>query len=403
MFVLFATAMGTGWNDARSIAMAGSYTAIARGYEAIGFNPANIGLSDRPNRQVQLFALGSTLNNNSFSMGDYEKYNGNYLSESDKRDILSMIPSDGLEFVGNASASALSFAYGALAFSSTFEAAGRGAITKDVIDLAFYGNRIGETVTVDDSEAEALAHVDLNIAYGRKIKSYDWGEIAAGVNLKYIHGLGYANIGSSRASATTGVDGIDADGSVVIRSATGGSGFGLDIGAAALCRDTWVFSAGIRNLISSVEWSRNTRETEYTLDVVSFTAETADEDSTVVSDEIERSIGSFSESLGPQANLGASRVVGKFLLASDLKLGLADKAGVSTAPEISAGAEFHQFRFLPLRAGVSAGGIRGISLALGCGLSISSFHMDLAWASTGTLLPSFGKGISIAVSSGLRF
>ncbi|MCK4656497.1 MAG: hypothetical protein KAT85_05675, partial [candidate division Zixibacteria bacterium] len=181
------------------------------------------------------------------------------------------------------------------------------------------------------------------------------------------------------------------------------SGFGLDVGVAATYRKDWVFSAGLKNLVSSISWNKNAKETEYTFEVVSLTAETAGDDSTVVSDEVERSVGSFSTSLAPQVNLGAAYTIGKFLLASDLKFGLKDKAGVSTTPEISIGSEFHQFSFMPLRAGVSFGGVHGTSLGLGGGFALSSFYVDLAWASSGTLLPSFGRGLTLAISSGLRF
>ncbi len=403
VLVMFASATGTGWDDARSIAMAGSYTAVARGYDAIGFNPANLGLPDKPGTQVQLFAFGSKLNNNSFSMSDYKRYNGAYLSESDKREILSKIPSEGLEFRGTSAASALAFTFGPIAVSTTVEAAGTGTLSKDMVDLAFFGNKIGETISIDNADAQGLAHVDLNLAYGRRIKSFDWGDLSAGVNLKYIYGIASIDVTESNGSATTQVDGIDADGSIIMRSATGGSGFGLDIGTAATYREDWVFSAGLKNLVSSISWNKDAKETEYTFEVISLTAETASEDSTVVSDEVERSVGSFSTSLAPQVNLGAAYTIGKFLLASDLKFGLKDKAGVSTTPEISVGSEFHQFSFMPLRAGVSFGGVHGTSLGLGGGFRLSSFFIDLAWASSGTLLPSFGRGLSLAVSSGLRF
>lgn len=402
--VLFASAAGTGWNDARSISMAGSYTAVARGYDAIGFNPANLGLSDRPTgTHLQFFAFGSTLNNNSFSMGDYKNYNGAYLSEADKRDILSKIPSEGLEFRGHTAASALSLSFGALAISATVEAAGSGNLSKDIVDLALNGNKLGQTVDVESADAEGIAHADINFAYGRNIKRFKWGELSAGVNLKYIRGIACFDVTESNGSATTKSDGIDADGSVVVRSATGGSGFGLDLGMAAIYNEDWVFSAGIKNLASSISWNDGTKETVYEFEVVDLTAENADDDETIVSDEIERDISSFSMSLAPQINLGASRTIGKFLLASDLKLGLKNRGGVSTTPELSVGTEFHQFDFLPLRAGVAMGGLHGVSLALGSGINLSSFYLDVAWASSGTLAPSVGKGFSLAFSSGIRF
>ena len=403
LLVLFSSAAGSGWDNARSIGMAGSYTAVARGYDAIAFNPANLALSDSRGTALQIFGIGTMINNNSFSKGDYNKYNGLYLSESDKNDILAKIPEGGLEFKGNSAASMLSFSSGPFAVSATVEAGGRGNLSKDVVELAFFGNNIGETITIDDADAEGIAHVDINFAYGRKVKNYRWGELTAGVNLKYIRGLAYFKVSDAVANATTNADGIDSDGSVSIKSSTGGSGFGLDVGAAATYKENWVFSAGIKNLLSSINWSKDTKETEYFYDMTSFTVETADDDSTVISDDVEREISSFSASLAPQINLGAKHEIGKFLLASDLKLGLAKKAGVTTTPELSFGAEYSYLAFLPVRAGLSFGGLHGSSLGLGGGIRLSSFFVDIAWASSGTILPSFGRGLSLAVSSGLRF
>jgi hypothetical protein len=393
----------SGWDNARSIAMAGSYTAVARGYEAIRINPANLGLSEGSGNSLQIFGIGSVINNNAFSMGDYSRYNGAYLTDSDKRDILSKIPDDGLRFRGNSAASALSFSIGKLAISTSVEASGSGELSKDIVELAFFGNKIGQTVDISDSDGEALAHIDLNVGYGRKVMSYPWGDVTAGVNVKYMYGLAYFDVKDVEASAVTQADGIDSDGRVTVRSAKGGSGFGVDIGGAATYLGDWVFSAGIRNFISTISWSRDAEEKVYTYRVESLTAETADADSTVVSDETTRDIGSFSTSLAPQLNLGAAHEIGKFLIASDIKFGLRDKAGVSTTPEISVGTECHYINFLPVRAGIGLGGINGASLGLGAGLRLSAFSFDFAWASSGTVTPTMGKGGSLAISSGLQF
>jgi len=393
----------SGWDNARSIAMAGSYTAVARGYEAIGINPANLALTEDRGNSLQFFGVGTMINNNAFSLSDYNRYNGAYLTDADKRDILSKIPDDGLRFRGNTAASALSFSIGQLAISTSVEASGSGELSKDIVELAFFGNKIGQTVDISSSDGEALAHLDLNVAYGRKVMSHPWGDISAGLNVKYMYGLAYFDVDDVQASAVTQTDGIDSDGSVTVRSAMGGSGFGLDVGAAATYLNSWVFSAGIRNLVSTISWSRDAEEKIYTYRVESLTAETADADSTVVSDETTRDIGSFSTSLAPQLNFGAAHEIGKFLVASDLKFGLRDIAGVSTTPEISLGTECHYINFMPIRAGIGLGGINGTSLGLGAGLRFSAFSFDFAWASSGTMTPSMGKGASLAISSGLQF
>lgn len=396
-------AAASGWDDARSIAMAGSYTAIARGYDAVGFNPANLALSDRPGTTVQFFGIGSMINNNAFSVGDYKRFNGAYLTKSDKREILDKIPDSGLEFKGNSGASLLSFSYRSFAVSTTAEASGTGNISKDVVDLAFFGNKIGETIDVSEADAEGVIHADINFAYARQVKSFQWGDVTAGLNFKYIRGFASFEVTEASANATTYEDGIDGDGRVVVRTATGGSGFGLDLGTAAKYSNDWTFSLGIKNLISRINWTEETEENEYTYNLISLTAENADDDSTVVSDEIERSIGSFSTSLAPQLNLGASYEKGDFLFASDVKFGLAKRAGVTTTPELSFGTEYTGMGFLPLRGGFAFGGLHGASLGLGSGLKFSSFFIDFAWASSGTLLPTLGRGGALAISSGLKF
>lgn len=391
------------WCDARSIAMAGSYTAVARGYDAIGLCPGNLGLSDRPWLRVQLFAIGSALDNNTFSISDYEKYNGANLSESDRQYILSMIPDEGLQFRGNVTASTLSLSRGPLVLATTVEASAAGSLSRDVVDLAFFGNGMGETIDTDLADGEAFVHADFNLAYGYNIGKYDWGELAVGVNCKYIRGITYMNVSRAEATATTSMSGIDADGSILIRTARGGSGLGLDVGIASLFGEKWTFSAGVRNLVSFINWNVDTEFSEYIFTVDSFSAETADDSTTIQSSEIDRDVKSFVSTLVPELNLGAARQAGDFLLAADLKFRLRATPGADYDPELSTGCEYSRISFMPLRAGISIGGFHGMSLGLGLGFRFSSFNLDLAWASSGTMLPSMGNGFILAVSSYLDF
>ncbi len=403
MLIIVGGISATGWDDARGIAMAGSYSAVADGYDAIGVNPANLALSSRPGPRLQILGLGSLLNNNAFSVGDYKKYNGEYLSDTDKREILDKIPESGLEFRGHSAVSALSFSAGPLALSTTVEASGSGNISKDIVELAFFGNKIGETVSISDADAEGVVHGDLNIAYGRKVKTFNWGEVTAGINFKYIKGLAYFEVSEATGNVTTEADGIDGDGRVVVRSALGGSGYGLDVGTAVSFRNDWRFSAGITNLASKINWNKDTKENEYTYELISLTAENANDDSSAISEETEYEIGAFSTSLAPEISFGASHSLGSFLFASDLKIGLANRAGANRVPQLSLGTEFTGIGFLPLRGGLAFGGLNGTSLALGGGLRLSSFFLDVAWASSGTALPSLGRGASFAISTGINF
>ena len=59
----------------RSVGMAGAYTAVAGGTEAVFSNPANLGFAAGSEKTLSLFSVAATVNNNSFGLGDYTQYN----------------------------------------------------------------------------------------------------------------------------------------------------------------------------------------------------------------------------------------------------------------------------------------------------------------------------------------
>jgi hypothetical protein len=89
-------AWGRGISNARALGMGGAYTAAARGLEAPYWNPANLGLSDGGRYSIGIFGAGVGLKNNSLTLGEYNKYNGSFLDDSDKEFIMNSVPGDGL-------------------------------------------------------------------------------------------------------------------------------------------------------------------------------------------------------------------------------------------------------------------------------------------------------------------
>ena len=93
-------ALATGYGDTqpRAMGIAGAYGAMARGAESIYWNPANLALSDGPRLSLPGLGMSFILENNSISISDYNKYNGDFISDSDKSDILNDIDAGGLKF-----------------------------------------------------------------------------------------------------------------------------------------------------------------------------------------------------------------------------------------------------------------------------------------------------------------
>ena len=101
LFLTSGEAIATGYGDTqpRAMGIAGAYGAMARGVESIYWNPANLALKDGPRLSLPLdLGMFFVLENNSVSISDYNKYNGNFISDGDKDDIVGNIPGGGLKF-----------------------------------------------------------------------------------------------------------------------------------------------------------------------------------------------------------------------------------------------------------------------------------------------------------------
>ncbi len=116
--------------------MANSYILHSSNGEGAAINPANLALEDRKNYSVKLFSLAAYADNNAFTLADYKKYNGAYLSNTDKEDILAKIPEEGLNIDLSANAAVLSFSVGSFAFLAEGIADGDGNLPKGPIELA---------------------------------------------------------------------------------------------------------------------------------------------------------------------------------------------------------------------------------------------------------------------------
>ncbi len=72
-------------------------------------------------------------------------------------------------------------------------------------------------------------------------------------------------------------------------------------------------------------------------------------------------------------------IMGELLVAVDYNQGLTGTFGSSTNPRVSLGMEYKPWSVLPLRAGVSFGGIEaGVNVAFGVGFHFGVFDLDLA-------------------------
>jgi len=391
-----------GLSSARAVAMGGAYTGLAKGVYAGLYNPANLGLKGYRQNGIEIIGAGARITNNSFSLNDYNDYTGALLTNDDKSDILNKIPVEGLKISADAEATALSLAFGNIALTFNGLAATESNLGKDAMRLILNGNGFNETFSLDGMYSEAIAYASGGVSYGMPLIKLGNRELAIGATAKYIRGIAYEEITEITGGATTLITGFEGEGSINIRTATGGTGYGFDLGAALKLSENYTLGVTFNNLLSHINWNNETEEHGYYFQFDTTTTDNMDDDSVVVSEDYSRDIDGFSSSLPTVMRLGIANTSGSLLWAIDWEQGFRLGAGTSSKPRIAVGAEYHLIPFMPLRVGYAAGGGKASALSGGSGVDLGLFHMDFAVSNHSTFNFTESKGLHFALSAGIR-
>ena len=290
-------------SSARSVAMGEAFVGLANGVDAARYNPANLGLDGYRRTELELFGVGADINNNSFSLEDYNNYTGTFLTSADKADILSKVPDRGLVLSADVQATAASVAFGSLVFSTS--AVGQAGINlnRDILELVLNGNTYGDTISVTGSYSDAVGYVASGLSYGLPLYTAGTRQLSVGVTAKYIRGLGVEQIVELEGIAATFATGLQGDGRMLARTATGGSGYAMDIGAALKLNDSYTAGIRVKNFMSNITWDQNTEEHAYNFSFDTVTVDNMDDDF-IVSESDTRDIESFSTNLASVMTVG---------------------------------------------------------------------------------------------------
>ncbi len=391
-----------GQSSARSVAMGGAQTALATGVSAVKYNPANLGLSNHQKTNLELIGVGASLVNNTFTLDDYNKYTGAFLTDDDKSDILDKVPAEGMKLSLDAEATAMGFSSGNVAFATSGVGTADINLSKDLLDLVLNGNTFADSISVNGSYSDVMSYASAGLSYGFPIYSNGSRQLAVGATFKYFYGIAVEEVTKMHGVAATYAAGFQGEGEMVARTATGGRGYGLDLGVALAMGKNYTIGAQLENAIGTIKWNRETEEHGYLFNFDTMTVDNADEDY-ITSDDYSKSINDFSTTLPRTLTLGIANTTGSFVWALDYEQGLSDGPGTSTDPRIGAGAEWSLISLLPLRAGFSTGGDKNTAFSFGSGLHFVGFYLDAAVVTGHKLSGYSAKGLDLAVSTGLQF
>ncbi len=399
--------------SARSYALANSFMARARGYEAAYWNPANLGLPDRPAWSVGLAGASAYLNNNSLSYGQISDLYGEYIDSATKSELLASIREDDpdkmFELDFDASAHVVSASIWRFAFGAGSMGAGNLELSPDAAEFLLFGN-VGEDGTGGDfslegshGEAWAISGGFVSYAQPFTIPALDYLglKFSIGATVKYgvAHGLVRLVDGGTMLTDDPLAAVVNAE---LLNSTDADAGrlWAADIGAAVDWDGLLVAGISLSNVLSSISWNEEDFE-------VTLVTARADYDSATSTD----TTLAFNE-LSPDDQQNITEYLAQADVPRQLRLGVVFEAipALTVSADyveliggtlrsrwdrtVSAGGELRLISALPLRVGLATD-FSHFAYTGGLGIYMGPVHIDLSagrWGVVG------GDGVVAALS-----
>ena len=319
-------------------------------FEGPDVNPALYSL--RGESRVDFLRARASAGNNAFSMGDYSLYNGDFLTDADKDDILGSVPETGL--------CTSAYAYGGMGavVRGRYYLAGGGragqnsTMPRDVVDLALHGNEIDRTYSLAGASGEAMALADISLAYSTPV-SISGRTYFAGARFHYLKGLAYGGVLRAGGTLHTDEESLSGEGEVVTRTAQGGSGYSLDLGMSHRTHSHIIISAYVLNALSGMNWTDNCKEEVNGLVAENIAFGSSDIDSLIDDYHESRDLDSFSTSIAPVLGIGLEKALSWTYLSVLYTQGFRQGAFTTGKPRLAVSGMWESIWFVDLSVGLA--------------------------------------------------
>ena len=405
--------------SASSLGLADNYTTLARGFNAVNWNPANLGLPGNP-----LISFGFAGNGaggmDPISLGDLYKYQGIVVPNAVLASWLSRVQAQGGQKLSAEGSGSFAMSVGSFAFQVATNAYERGKLNPDAVEVLLYGNSgatgTPRTMNFQGSRTESALTTTAAVSFGHGV---DVGigpinqHFAIGATVKYIVGnaLLLGEDAGSQLDANPLALSVQFP---IIQSDTAltgmpkrGQGIGVDVGAGWESGPLAV-GATVQNFVNTFRWNiddmyfrpggallatSSTRQTSFEAVSMRALPDSLKAKAAVLADEI----GAMR--FAPSLNVGAAMKVFPFLTAmADVRQELTNGMKVGDRTHVGAGAELRLVPFVPIRAGLAA--ISGGYVAsAGAGVEIAFFHLNAGIAARKTEYGQYPSG-AVTISFG---
>ena len=383
--------------------LSGAYIARARGYDAVAWNPANLGLPGNPGFSIGVLALTGASGLDPVSLNDFAPYSNKTIPASQREQWLQKVTARGGEDgTMNGGVTELAMSIGHLGLQLGTSVGGSTKLSPDAFEAVMFGNagRTGrlETLSLAGSTARVGAFTTGAVSYGVGIGGSSDSHLSLGVTAKYIvgHFVAMAQDQGSQAAASAITVNMPSVYSRPDSSANVGSGAGLDLGFAYAAQRL-SFGAAVENAVNSFAWDPSklySNKGSALFDANKDTTDFADQPYASAPAALRQMIAN--DKFKPVLAAGMAYALnGVTTFSADARSQLGDGIVVGPKTQVAGGLEFRGIPFLPLRAGASYV-TGGWGVSGGVGLELGGYELGVG---AGVLTVNGGKAPMLTINA----
>jgi hypothetical protein len=390
--------------SAPALGLADNYTAVARGFNAVAWNPAMLGMPDNPRFSLAILPMRGSAGIGPITLSDVAGYESRFLDDAIKQEWLRRIIEKGGE-QGTASGDLtyLGMSIGRFAVQLSTMSHVEANLSPDAAELLLFGNggrSTGEDFELGNSSMRGMVTSTAAVSFAQTLPVRFLvpaleQHLSIGVTLKYTVGNALV-LGRNTGSVVSSTDGdidvifpvIQSDSAASAKSIDRGRGMGVDVGAAWRA-GTLSLSASVRNLYNTFAW--DTASFVYRPGRVQFDGTTGEAQFDMESyanapEELKAAVRTFT--YARQLVVGSAwRASDKLRLSADVRQHVGPGMEIGPRSHIGIATEYRPVGFLPLRAGY-AQITGGYQLGAGAGIEFGSVNLS---ASVGRRRGGFGS------------
>ena len=400
-------------SSAAAAGLGGNFIARARGYDAVAWNPANLGLPGNPGFSLTILPASASFTLDPITLGDIKSVQDqkvpNTVPRATRQAWLDKVTAAGGEKGTPSGGANIAISAGPFAFQAGMTFFGAVDLNPDAVQAILFGNVAPDgtvrTLNFQNSKFNGGGLTTSALSYGHAFgeRNADAGILAFGATVKWVGGNIVA-IGQDAGSSINANGGTVSFPSVGTRSfqncrddanqikvgctpmdgpgGFSGSGFGADIGVSWL-RDKLGLSAAIQNVFNSFSWDESVLSYRPGSGQFDVNGDTTDFDQRPFANapaSLKSAIANYK--LKPTISAGLAYEWKKYItISADARQQMAGDQEIVIGPKTSVGAgvEYRGIPLLSLRGGADyiTG---GSAFSFGAGLRFGRYELGAAIA-----------------------